>query len=238
MTPFCCNKKTEVRQDCKLHFMQYADFVKKGGNHSTVHISRSIILWFYGILSLIVWHLHVVGNVKSCKYSNFTSFWKARSDLILCFLAPHHVISCPTWQKMNEEFDHLAGTPSNNVNNENRKCERLQGVRMHMFFLYSPRWRQFALVGVSGLSVSPHVSVTARIRSGTKGCSLIEMVRHQNKEMNKAHIMTTCKGLVFLNNMPKLFFHHDRSNTLLTHRFWSHTLTPPTSKMTNWEANK
>ncbi len=43
------------------------------------------------------------------------------------------------------------------------------------------------------------------------------MVRHQNKEMNKADIMITCKGLVFLNNMSKLLFHHALHTHTHTH---------------------
>lgn len=68
---------------------------------------------------------------------------------------------------------------------------------------------------------------------GQKAAALIEMVRHQNKEMNKAAIMKTCEGLVFLNNMSKQLFHdapplaRARTNThetLLPH-FCSCTLT-------------
>lgn len=43
---------------------------------------------------------------------------------------------------------------------------------------------------------------------GQKPAALIEMVRRQNKERNKADIMISHKGLMFLNNMSKMLFHH------------------------------
>lgn len=42
---------------------------------------------------------------------------------------------------------------------------------------------------------------------GQKAAALIEMVRRQNKEMNKANVMISHKGLEFLNNMSKMLFH-------------------------------
>lgn len=55
-----------------------------------------------------------------------------------------------------------------------------------------------------------HVCVCVQLPElgqGQKAAALIEMVRHQNKEMNKADIMKTCEGPVFLNNVLKQLFH-------------------------------
>lgn len=48
----------------------------------------------------------------------------------------------------------------------------------------------------------------SELGQGQKAAALIEMVRRQNKETNKADIMISHKGLVFLNNVSKMLFHH------------------------------
>lgn len=111
------------------------------------------------------------------------------------------------------------------------------------------RQQLFVFTGASGLPVCLHVSVT-ELGQGQKAAALIEMVRHQNKEMYKDAIMITCKGLVFLNNVAKLLFitfFPPRSHTLVDTHMHMHTAILPhfhlytypfLSRKTNREVNE